>query len=89
MLKYGQYSNIQGVPKKRGISDGCNDCFTDQVVCNQKHSLLTKLKIEIHMMLPSIQLIYEEYQGAKKNFLLISDLFVKTVYYAVVNYNED
>ena len=41
------------------------------------------------MMLPSIQLIYEEYQGAKKKFLLISDLFVKTVYYAVVNYNED
>ena len=40
---------IQGVPKKRGISECYSICFTARLIWNLENSFLIHLKIDIHM----------------------------------------
>ena len=49
------YIPLQGVPKKRGISEDSSVCFTAQLMLNLGFSFSIHLKIEIHMFVPSTQ----------------------------------
>ena len=54
-LMSGRTNVLQGVPKKRGISECCSVCSTVQFMLNLEFLLLVHLKVEIHMCVPSTE----------------------------------
>ena len=49
--KLAIHGNIQGVPKKRGISECFSVCFTPHLIWSLEYSFLMHLKIEIHVFI--------------------------------------
>ena len=61
--------SIQGVPKKRGISEDSRVCFTAQLMLNLGFSFSLHLKIEIHMFVPSTKAFLSDIREPRNNFL--------------------
>ena len=59
---------IQGVPKKRGISECLSVCFTADLISNLAYSFLIQLKIEIHMFVPSTELFLRDIREPSHRF---------------------
>ena len=59
---------IQGVPKKRGISEDNSVCFTAQLMLNLGFSFSLHLKIEIHMFVPSTQAFLSDIREPRNKF---------------------
>ena len=53
--RYKQLSHIQGVPKKRGISECHSVCSTAQLMLSLEFSFPIHLKIEIHTFVTSTE----------------------------------
>ena len=47
------HEHIQGVPKKRGISECYSVSFTALMIWSLDYSLVTHLKIDIHRLVPN------------------------------------
>ena len=50
MFKNNNIYNVQGVPKKRGISECYHVCFIDHSIWSLEYSFFIHLKIEIHVL---------------------------------------
>ena len=66
---------IQGVPKKRGISECYSVCFTAHLILSLENLFIIYLKVEIHMFLSNTKKISGEHpqtsgNGEGKNQLL-------------------
>ena len=61
-------THIQGVPKKRGISECCSFCSLTQLMLNLESSFLIHLKIEIHMFVQSTKLFLSYISEPRQRF---------------------
>ena len=59
---------IQGVPKKRGISEYYGICFTACLIWNLENSFLILLKIEIHIFVPNAKPFLRDIRELRNNF---------------------
>ena len=55
MIKRRSGQTHTGCPKKRGISECCNVCFTAHLILSLEYSCLIHWKREIHMIVPSTE----------------------------------
>ena len=46
--------SVQGVPRKRGISECYSVCFTADLIWNLENLFIIHSKVEIHMFVPNI-----------------------------------
>ena len=65
---------IQGVPKKRGISECYSICFTAHLIWNVENSFLIHLKIDINMFTQSAKSFLNDIMGLRNIFLIFEFL---------------
>ena len=69
--KFRTEHNIQGVPKKWGISECYSVCFTAHFLWSLEYSFLIHLKIEIHMFVPSKKTFLSNIREQRNIFSII------------------